>query len=239
MTFAKAFDHIDHTILLHKLQLLNTPQLLLNWCAHFLYNRQQRVLFNNVSSSWKHIHSGLPQGTKLGPLFFPSVLQNELNKIVKWSESNSMKINVTKTKELPITFLKNGAPMDRLTVYNQPLDLVPSSKLLGAYVSSDLKWSTHIDYICAKASKRLYALRTLKRSGVQPTDLKSVFCYFIRPLLEYACPIWHSSLTAQLKDQLEDTQRRALRIIYPQMSYNDSLKELNLPTFYERRERRV
>ena len=189
--FSKAFDRIDHAILLHKLQLLNTPQLLLTWCAHFLYNRQQHVLFNNVSSSWKHIHAGVPQGTKLGPLFFlvmvndlwsdlplykyvddctiyevlfkaePSVLQNELNKIIKWSESNNMKINVTKTKELSITFLKNGAPMDRLTVYNQPLDLVPSSKLLGVYVSSDLKWSTHIDYICTKASKRLYALRTL------------------------------------------------------------------------------
>ena len=92
----------------------------------------------------------------------PSVLQNELNKIIKWSESNNMKINVTKTKELSITFLKNGAPMDRLTVYNQPLHLVLSSKLLGVYESSDLKWSTHIDCICAKASKRLYALRTLK-----------------------------------------------------------------------------
>ena len=78
--------------------------------------------------------------------------------------------------------------MDRLTVYNQPLDLVPSSKLLGVYVSKDLKWSTHINYICAKVSKRLYVLRTLKRSGVQPSDLRSVFCYFIRPLLEYAGP---------------------------------------------------
>ena len=233
------------------------------------YNRQKRVLFKNVSSSCKHIHAGVPQGTKLGPLFFlvmvndlrsdlplykyvdnctiyevlfeakPSVLQNELNKIIEWSESNNMKINVTKTKELSITFLKNRAPMDRFTVYNQPLDLVPSTKLLGVNVSSDLKWSTHIDYICAKASKRLCALRTLILSVVEfslLTDLRSVFCYFIRPLLEYACPVWHSSLTAQLKDQLEDTQRRALRIIYPQMSYNDSLKELSLPTLNERLE---
>ena len=36
--FSKAFDRIDHNILLHKLQLLNTPPILLNWCADFLHD---------------------------------------------------------------------------------------------------------------------------------------------------------------------------------------------------------
>ena len=51
--------------------------------------------------------------------------------------------------------------MDRLPVYNQPLDLVPSSKLLEVNVLSDLKWSTHIDYICAKASINAFMLYEL------------------------------------------------------------------------------
>jgi len=68
--FSKAFDRIDHTILLHKLQLFDTPQVLLNWCANFLTNRKQRVCLNSFFSPWKHVHAGVPQGTKLGPLFF-------------------------------------------------------------------------------------------------------------------------------------------------------------------------
>ena len=147
-----------------------------------------------------------------------------------------MKINVTKTKELSISFLKNSLPAERLMVNNQSLDPIRSSKLLGVNLSTDLKWSIHIDEVCARASKRLFALRTLKRNGVPLADLRSVYCYFIRPLLEYACPVWHSSLTCTLNNQLEDIQRRALRIIYPQMSYKDSITQFNLPTLYDRRE---
>ena len=119
---------------------------------------------------------------------------------------------------------------------NQSLDPIRSSKLLGVSLSTDLKWSIHIDEVCARASKRLFALRTLKRNGVPLADLRSVYCYFIRPLLEYACPVWHSSLTCTLNNQLEDIQRRALRIIYPQMSYKDSVTQFGLPTLYDRRE---
>ena len=41
----------------------------------------------------------------------------------------------------------------KITVYGHQLDCVTSSKLLGVNVSSDLKWSTHIDDNCSKASK--------------------------------------------------------------------------------------
>ena len=129
----------------------------------------------------------------------PSILKNELNKIIEWTNSNYMKINVTKTNELSISFLKNSLPAERLTVNNQSLDPIRSSKLLGVNLSTDLKWSIHIN--CARASKRLFALRTLRRNGVPPADLRSVYCYFIRPLLEYTCPVWHSSLTCTLNNQ--------------------------------------
>ena len=213
--FSKAFDRIDHNILLNKLQLLNVPPILLNWCANFLQNRQQRVLLQSSISSWKPVSAGVPQGTKLGPLFFlvmvndlrstlplykyvddctvfdiflsstpeSSVLQSELDKITEWTRSNNMKVNVSKTKEFSISFTKSNATVDELIVDRQPIELVQTSKLLGVHVSADLKWSPHIDYICAKASKRLYALRTLRRSGVPSKDLPSVFCYFIHPIL--------------------------------------------------------
>ena len=69
--FSRAFDRINYNILLRRLQTLGVPPILLNWCASFLWNIQQQVKLGTFKSSWKHINgTGVPQGTKLGPLFF-------------------------------------------------------------------------------------------------------------------------------------------------------------------------
>ena len=64
-----------------KLQLLNVPPILLNWSAAFLRNRQQRVKVGQDKSNWLPIFAGVPQGTKVGPLFFLVVI-NDLTKMV-------------------------------------------------------------------------------------------------------------------------------------------------------------
>ncbi len=43
LDFAKAFDHIDHNILLRKLSSMDVPQAIINWIANFLTEREQRV----------------------------------------------------------------------------------------------------------------------------------------------------------------------------------------------------
>ena len=104
------------------------------------------------------------------------------------------------------------------------------------YISSDLTWSHHVDYICTKASKRLYALRTLKRAGTSSNDLVSVYCSSVRPIMEYACQVWHFAITNNLRDQLEQIQRIALKIIFPNYCYQESPVTANLITLFERRE---
>ena len=76
--FSKAFDRIDHNILIHKLCLLNVPPILLNWCASLLQDRSQRVKLGHVRCWRKSINAGVPQGTKLGLLFFP-IMINDLS----------------------------------------------------------------------------------------------------------------------------------------------------------------
>ena len=172
----------------------------------------------------------------VSPSCVVSTLQAEVDKIQQWTITNNMRLNIKKTKEFTVSFTNNQVPLQPLVVDSQPLESVVTTKLLGVHLSSDLKWDTHIEHVCSKASKRLYALRILKRSGVPPADLRIVYCSFIRPILEYACPAWHSSLPQKLRDQVEQVQRRATKVILPSLSYSERLVELDLVTLNERRE---
>jgi len=57
-----------------------------------------------------------------------------------------------------------------------------------------------------------------------------------RPILEYACPVWHSSLTVEHSNRIEAIQKRAFRIIFGSFDYLDFCSSNGLSTLYERRE---
>ena len=78
----------------------------------------------------------------------------------------------------------------------------------------------HIDIICAKASKRLHYLSLLRRSSVCHAELLLFYKTMVRPILEYACPVWQSGLTEQHRQRLEAIQRRAFRIISGSTDYD-------------------
>lgn len=84
----------------------------------------------------------------------------------------------------------------------------------------------HVNEVVKKAVSTLYLLRQLKRANVAPVDLLSFFVTCIRPVMEYACQVFHKSLPAYLSDELEKViQRRASRIIYPDLSYAAALEK--------------
>ena len=126
-----------------------------------------------------------------------------------------MKLNAKKTEDFTVSFLHSQPSVEPLIADNQTLEVVNTIKLLGVYLTSDLKWTTHVRHISSKANKRLYALRILKRNGVQPSYLKTVYCSFIRPVLEYACPVWHTSLPKLLIDELEHVQNVHSKLLFP------------------------
>ena len=70
LDFSKAFDAVDHSILLKKMHEYGIQRLALRWFEDYLYNRKQNVTYNSYKSNYELIKCGVPQGSILGPLLF-------------------------------------------------------------------------------------------------------------------------------------------------------------------------
>ncbi|CAH2095709.1 unnamed protein product [Euphydryas editha] len=72
--FEKAFDRVDHVILLQKLHNLGIHGDLLRWVQSYLTNRTQIVVLGGYRSDYINVPSGIPQGSHLGPLFYSAYI---------------------------------------------------------------------------------------------------------------------------------------------------------------------
>ena len=66
----KAFDRVPHEKLLYKLKYLGIRNPLLHWIGDYLTDRQHKVSIDGISSDWKYVSSGVPQGSIIGPILF-------------------------------------------------------------------------------------------------------------------------------------------------------------------------
>ena len=80
-------------------------------------------------------------------------LQSDINAIGQWSESNGMKLNITKTKVMHMTRSKKSLNLPRYTLQGSELAVTSAYKYLGVTINNTLTWSDHVDAVAKKANK--------------------------------------------------------------------------------------
>ena len=71
INLAKAFDTVDHKILLRKMEIYGTGGITLKWFENYLTNRKHYIQISSYKNTdLKDVVCGIPQGSMLGPLLF-------------------------------------------------------------------------------------------------------------------------------------------------------------------------
>ena len=264
LDFSKAFDSVNHRKLFHKLENTGLDSQVIDWSKCFLSDRLQFVEVEGERSRCQSVRSGVPQGSVLGPLFFLiyindlppliqsscrlfaddaviyntsnnyTILENDLHVLEEWSKRWQMNFNVSKCAHLQI------GPQVRensFSLLGFRIKQVTSHLYLGIEIQSDLKWNKHIENIINVANQRLaFVFRVLKHADM-PTR-KIAYMSLVRPLLEYASPIWDPYQKTYVK-KLEKIQNKALRRIYNisgLTSFSELRDKVGFPSLKKRRE---
>ena len=166
-------------------------------------------------------------------------LQEDLNKLVHWSNIWQMDFNVKKCATMHFSS-SNWKQKYEYKMKGEIPETVSQHPYLGVELSDNLKFNDHIDNITKKSSSTLgYLKRNLKYCP--PKVKERAYASLVRPELEYVSPIWNLAQKTQVK-LLEKVQRNAARWVTNQpynphnpSSVTEMINHLKWPSLQQRR----
>ncbi|XP_028405236.1 uncharacterized protein LOC114527740 [Dendronephthya gigantea] len=124
-----------------------------------------------------------------------------------------------------------------VSISNYGISNVNSFKYLRVFLSNDLTWSKHIDYLTSKINQRLGLLRRIKY--LLPFKARVLFYNgLVLPLFDYADVVWGDKNNITLMNKLQTLQNKAAKIILDKPLYSsasEALGKLNWITLKQRR----
>lgn len=163
------------------------------------------------------------------------IIQKDIEELEKWSKDWLLQFHPDKCHVLTIGKFTNIKHAHPYTLNGNQLEHVFIEKDLGVVIDAELSFEEHISKQVNKANSMLGVINR-GFQNLSPQIFLTLYCTFVRPHLEYAQSVWSPKLRKHV-NLLEGVQRRATRLVklYKNLSYEDRLRSLQLPTLEFRR----
>ena len=213
----KAFDTIDHQILLRKLDSIGIRGVANEWFRSYLTDRRQYVEINNVSSSQRTIKYGVPQGSILGPLLFliyindlpnvcehldPFLFADDASLVYLGSNNHQANVN-NEMDNVDVYFIQNklslnipkSSHMDikncdfEVSIRNQVIEKESTTKYLGILMDKSLNYKNHINKLKAKLSVHSGVICKL-RHYIPKHILLMYYNSHVKPIIQYGVLVY-------------------------------------------------
>ena len=183
---SKAFDCLNHDLLIAKLNAYGFNQTALIFIYSYLKERKQRIKVESSYSSWKELKFGVPQGSILGPLLFNIFLNDVFyfmnnTKITNYADDNtpySIEEDISKllnTLEIETSVLLKWFDFNEMksnvdkchlilvnnndvsvTLGNETINESTTVDLLGVKIDDNLNFNEHVSKLCKKIVKKFF-----------------------------------------------------------------------------------
>ena len=150
LDFSKAFDCIEHEVLLRKLFKCGVRGVAYCWFESYLSDRTQYVSINSINS------------TLNTPDLISSTINLELEIINIWLINNKIKVNHNKSKFILFSYRKNLI-LPNINLGNNIISETDSTKFLGIIIDKKLNFKAHVNQICKKHLKSIGLLYILHK----------------------------------------------------------------------------
>ena len=164
--------------------------------------------------------------------------QNVFRHLVRRAEDIGMVVNSSKTAMICVSdSLGYTADAYIHDSEQERIGCQEKIKALGMHFSNRPNMWAQVEAVKRNIRSRYWTLRNLKKSGFTEEELVTVYTTIIRPVADYCCVVYHSSLTDEQSEQLERLQSHALKCIYgPGLSARKMREMADITTLAARRE---